>query len=364
MFEKTGFKYTVNAFRVRKSDFFIVGFYFCWKCFPNLWDNMKTLQTGQLCCAGSRYPRHPASFLSDPAVTKFSSVSAILIALFLPSTAWGEYFETPEFQQSGFRSLVAEIPSAVDALSREDVEDLIVLPSKERFHFIPFEQGYWREIDIPEPMIFDLVRPLDSDKGDYEFNTLFVNSDYPRVDNWDISPEFEWVMFDGFGLELELPSTTSGIHAYKGAFQYFFGEDQFSLQHGIQFIAEHVREDGFTELSPLYIQALRIDARSSYLIMIGNRFHAGHDPAATYSREQFHPLINVNYFYNITAGSVAALEVNLNGADNSFRDVLLMPQYHISLADSIKIQMGAGVRHDGYNWDPTVAFRLVYEANF
>ena len=59
--------------------------------------------------------------------------------------------------------------------------------------------------DIPEPMVFDMIRPLTAKRGEVEVNTL-VQRDLsgPRGEvEW--APEIEMAVADGFAVELELP---------------------------------------------------------------------------------------------------------------------------------------------------------------
>lgn len=220
-----------------------------------------------------------------------------------------------------------------------------------------------REIDIPEPMVFDLVRRLNSQKGEYELNALGFQSGKHRFDRYDFNPEFEYAFMDGFAGELELPLKDHDIHAYKGALQYHFGEDRFHIHHGVQFIVENLRYENVNELSPLYIQAGRYDFHHSYLVMIGNRFHQGRGTEDDRKDGQLHPLINFNYFYNFSRETDLALEINLDGAGASFKDVLFMPQLHISFTHQFKLQAGVGALYDNHSWEPATAFRLILETN-
>jgi hypothetical protein len=229
--------------------------------------------------------------------------------------------------------------------------------TSQKFH------DYDREIDIPEPMVFDLVRRLNSEKGEYEFNTLGFQSGKHRFNRYEFSPEFEYAFFDGFAGEIELPIKDHELQAYKGALQYHFGVDRFHIHHGVQFIVENLRDNNVNELSPLYILAGRYDYHHSYLMMFGNRFHHGRSKEEEQKNGQLHPLINFNYFYNLSLESNLGLEINLDGAGKSFKDILLMPQAQFSLTHQLKIQAGVGTLYDGNSWEPSTAFRLIFEVN-
>jgi hypothetical protein len=60
---------------------------------------------------------------------------------------------------------------------------------------------------IPEPMVFDMVRPLGARRGELEVNVLGLvplkrDGGAPAIE-W--APEVEWAIRDGFAVEFELP---------------------------------------------------------------------------------------------------------------------------------------------------------------
>ena len=61
-------------------------------------------------------------------------------------------------------------------------------------------------LHIPEPLIFDLVRGLGAERGEFEANVL---GEFPLGDKsgrgieW--APEVEYAIVDGFALEFEVP---------------------------------------------------------------------------------------------------------------------------------------------------------------
>ncbi|MBT8181470.1 MAG: hypothetical protein KJO53_07770, partial [Eudoraea sp.] len=60
--------------------------------------------------------------------------------------------------------------------------------------------------DIPEPMIFDLVRELGARQGELEINVLAefpLNNNTSRHIEW--APEIEYAIWDNFAVEFELP---------------------------------------------------------------------------------------------------------------------------------------------------------------
>lgn len=70
---------------------------------------------------------------------------------------------------------------------------------------------------IPEPLLFDLVRPLGARKGKLEVNTLAQINNNGGPLAW--APEIEYAFADGLAFELELPTENSSVTDYKIAFQ-------------------------------------------------------------------------------------------------------------------------------------------------
>jgi|688.fasta_scaffold151460_4 hypothetical protein len=92
---------------------------------------------------------------------------------------------------------------------------------------------------IPEPMVFDLVRPLGAKRGEAEVNTLAViplNRNMGRVE-W--APEVEFAIADGLAFEFELPFEEWSLKSYKTAGQITFGKAfNDSFIHGAQGILQ------------------------------------------------------------------------------------------------------------------------------
>lgn len=96
---------------------------------------------------------------------------------------------------------------------------------------------------IPEPLVFDLIRPLGAEKGELEVNSLFriAPSDQPRRLQW--APEVEYAFAEGYGIEFELPLENAGVASYKGAIQGTLpGPWKRRFIHGWQAIGETARK--------------------------------------------------------------------------------------------------------------------------
>jgi hypothetical protein len=131
---------------------------------------------------------------------------------------------------------------------------------------------------IPEPMVFDLVRPLGARRGELEVNVLslfpFGSRRRERATRW--APEIEYALFDGFAVELEFPFEDEELEAYKLALQGTFGrsaDERFI--HGWQTILEPDTRFADWELTGLYLWGREWTRSWSSLGMIGGRTVVG-----------------------------------------------------------------------------------------
>lgn len=79
-------------------------------------------------------------------------------------------------------------------------------------------------LEIPEPLMFDLVRGLGAKQGGLEINTLVhfpLNDFNGRGVEW--APEIEYALFDGFAVEVEFPFENRDLEAFKLAVQWTIG---------------------------------------------------------------------------------------------------------------------------------------------
>ncbi len=210
---------------------------------------------------------------------------------------------------------------------------------------------------IPEPMIFDMVRGLGAEKGEFEANVLVeipVDESSDRAVHW--APEVEFAVLDGFALEFELPFVDDEIEAYKFAAQYTFGTGfNGKFIHGTQFIAEHLDGIEITELTVLYIPGIRLDRTWSILAMLGFRTEVGGD-----SRDETEALFNFSLFADLGPELTVGVESNYAAGLEDESTLLVMPQVHYEFTDHWMIQAGIGAEFLPDESDVTFAFRLIY----
>ena len=211
---------------------------------------------------------------------------------------------------------------------------------------------------IPEPMVFDLVRPLGAEKGELEGNAL-VEIPLEKQDPDDPSvywaPEVEVAPLDGFALELEFPFEDGTLEAYKFAAQYTFGTAASNRYiHGTQAIAEKFRHSGSWELTLLYLAGYRFNRTWSVLGMIGGRtLQWGDLPSGSEA------VLNASVFADVSHSASLGLETNFATDFGGHTVFLVTPQLHYEVTDHFMIQAGAGAEVEDGDATPVVAFRLI-----
>jgi hypothetical protein len=229
---------------------------------------------------------------------------------------------------------------------------------------------------IPEPMVFDLVRPLGAKRGELEFNTLgriplmrktrrvdgvadpvsLVRRPDRRGIEW--APEIEYVVTDGLAVEVELPMESLSVEAYKAAGQATFGTLwHHRFIHGAQVIAEYNLNPRFLATTWLYLTGFRIDKTWSVLGMFGPRFEHG-SPNGRFHKEL---LGNVTLFADVTDRVVAGVETNFGQVVGGHSALLVMPQIHYEVDYHWMIQGGIGMRISNDLTSPEIGFRLIRE---
>ncbi|MCW5624718.1 MAG: hypothetical protein KIT73_08395 [Burkholderiales bacterium] len=205
---------------------------------------------------------------------------------------------------------------------------------------------------IPEPMVFDLVRPLGSTRGELEINTLATRA---RDGSIEWAPEIEYTVRDGLALEFELPVEDSTLRQYKAAVQGTFRtgrSDRFI--HGWQAIGRRAHSGSEVSGDALYIAGYRFNDRWSTLNMLGVR-------GESLTRDvKAHALINANVFYVVKSDLVLGFEMN-SEVGGGRRHLVLTPQLHAGLTQNLSVQVGTSVsRERGKSTHRTLTGRLIY----
>lgn len=227
---------------------------------------------------------------------------------------------------------------------------------------------------IPEPMVFDLVRPLGAKRGELEINTLglvpfkrrvpqatnipdpvglIFTDRLPRVE-W--APEIEFAVLDGLALEFELPLEDGIVAAYKAAAQYTFGT-AFGQRfiHGMQGILQYDLHQDLWAPTGVYVMGLRINEAWSTLAMIGLRGVLKDDEPAN----RVERILNLSLFRDLTPHMTAGVESNLAVNMRGDAAMLLMPQVQWELTDHAMLQGGVGARFTPFYTVGEAGFRLI-----
>lgn len=213
-------------------------------------------------------------------------------------------------------------------------------------------------LQIPEPMVFDLVRPLGAEKGEIEINSLFLQplSGRPRTLRW--APEIEVAFAEGHAIEFELPSEGAEWESYKLALQSKFPARRSPyFTHGWQGIVEKGRHGFAWDTSQLYLTGIRWRSRWSMMSLHGPRYFRPRGAAGQWSL-----LANNTLFYQAPKRPVTGLETNLDLSRARGNYALIMPQMHVHLGARLQFQFGAGgERHPGRRFQAAAAWRLIRE---
>ncbi|MCW5978193.1 MAG: hypothetical protein KIT09_08950 [Bryobacteraceae bacterium] len=207
---------------------------------------------------------------------------------------------------------------------------------------------------IPEPMVFDLVRPLGAERGELEVNSLFrfTPAETPRRLLW--APEIEYTFLDGYGIEFELPLENAGIDAWKAAIQGTLpGPWGDRFIQGWQVLGETGHEGNHSLIDVLYLAGARWSRSWSVFSMTGFRREREHASATVF-------LGNYSLFFHPRDAVTYGLESNFKGRGASHRGLLLMPQAHIRKR-WLNLQAGAGWRWHAGTSGLQIGWRLTRE---
>jgi hypothetical protein len=217
-------------------------------------------------------------------------------------------------------------------------------------------------VNVPEPLMFDLVDRLGARQGELEINTLAefpLNNGSERGVDW--APEIEYALFDNFAVELEFPFNNLELEAFKTAIQWTIGSSKNNkFIHGLQVLGEMYIHDDLTELNLLYVPAYRFNEVWSAIGLFGVMFEFGSDTA-----DKSHTvIINASVFADINGHTVVGVEVNNTNAmfqriDDNEMDWLVLPQAHYEFDNGFSLQFGVGPRIAEGNTDGSAVLRVI-----
>jgi hypothetical protein len=208
---------------------------------------------------------------------------------------------------------------------------------------------------IPEPLLFDLVRPLGARKGELEINALAQHDTAGGHREW--APEIEYAFADGLAIEAELPFENGRLEQYKIAVQGTLGTfRENTMVHGWQTIVRRERDSGDYSADALYLHGMTFGDSWSLFSMGGLRRDLANNGSTV-------GLLNASVFYDWSQRLTFGLEINseigsgLNGRSR------LIPQVHYDLGPQATLQAGLGpswLRRDGGDEEWLLSWRLIY----
>lgn len=195
------------------------------------------------------------------------------------------------------------------------------------------EQGGRGVPSIPEPMIFDMIRPLGAVRGELEANVLAIKPTNGEPLTW--APEVEMAVADGLALELELPMTGTRVDSLKLGVQGTIGTGfDGRFVHGVQYLGT-VDRAGRWGSSLLYLAGIRYDRHWSSMTMIGAKAPNSLQPGRAVL------LANHSLFRDVGRATTAGVEVNhLGGRQGNW---VIVPQLHQRIGHRAVVQLGAGM---------------------
>lgn len=222
---------------------------------------------------------------------------------------------------------------------------------------------------IPEPMVFDLMRPLGAHQGELEVNVLGLFPIASRGEGGGVpdalglpgegvewAPEVEYAVLDGFTLELELPFENTTVAAYKGGAQWTFGKAfGNSFIHGAQFIVQYDRQPANWLPTLTYVAGMRFSRTWSVLGMFG--FRGVTNPE--HPGDELEGIMNISVFADVAPHITLGVETNLAESVGGKTNFLLMPQLQWEVTDHFMLQGGIGARMTDENTLAEASVRVI-----
>ncbi|MDF2493316.1 hypothetical protein [Sphingomonas sp.] len=209
---------------------------------------------------------------------------------------------------------------------------------------------------IPEPMIFDMVRPLGAERGELEVNVLAQTGSPFGAGETEWAPEIEYAFAKGHAIEFELPFDGRRLAAYKLGLQSLLGvSTDGRTAHGVQYLGIYHRDTGRYSNTLLYLAGLRFNARWSTMNMIGLD-----DISLGSGAGRNGLLLNHALFYDARADTILGAELNVAGGAE--RSVKLSPQIHRRVSHAANVQFSLGVEKlRAHRARPTAGLRVIRE---
>lgn len=212
-------------------------------------------------------------------------------------------------------------------------------------------------IEIPEPMIFDLVRGLGARAGEAEVNALVMSGAPEHPELLRYAPEVEIALGDGFGVEVELPLEGTHLHAVKAAVQgRLSSSDDGRWMQGVQAIGEYVIGDGTGDAHLLWLVSGLPVQGVAIVGMIGGR------ATITPNGVEGRAIVNGAGYVATSRESWLGAEINASWDPHHEHGMIRATgQVHVSVSPAFRVQLGLGVEHDAQGTAPVGGARVIAE---
>jgi hypothetical protein len=214
---------------------------------------------------------------------------------------------------------------------------------------------------IPEPMVFDLVRPLGAEKGEIEINTLGLYRLRDSRFNW--GPEIEMMISNGLGIEFEVPFDNHEMEELKLAIQGTISRhlDKKFIQGWQTIQKARLQHKAHWQMDYLYLYGIKFNPKWSALGMIGVRQDILNDHYATSLIKNFSLFRSLGPRFKLGVETNYMLEDVLSYNGNRANQLLVMPQAHMEIGRHYSIQFGAGFSREDRKYSTVFGTRLIFE---
>lgn len=206
---------------------------------------------------------------------------------------------------------------------------------------------------IPEPMFFDLVRPLGAKKGQWEANSLFSTPLRQFEEPFDWEPETEYVIGRGFAIEPQVIFHNQHLKGGQFTVQQTFGTRwKHRFIHGALGRIEYFHPN-LVSGEWAYLAGARLNKRWSVFSITGLR-------RTDFSGSgKFQALLNPSIFYSIGKKVNIGLETNLALGSGSTNQYQFVPQMHLQMDKTNELQFGVGLNYVDDSFSPLFIGRIV-----
>lgn len=312
----------------------------------------------------------PFSVQPQRSSVEHSAPKAAAVSLEVPQPWWEVEFDVPQaphdllsrFSLESFRHASPFESTASESTSPLFINEQNVPASAEN------------PVKVPEPLLFDLVRPLGARKGELEFNTLAMFPWQARNKNTDEdpfgsgtttidregiewAPEIEYALADNFAIEFEFPFERGTLEEYKLGLQWTIGT-AFNNHyiHGFQVLVEPNTRWRQWNSTLLYIGGIRFDEVWSALFMIGGRM----DLEGPNNSETFQRLSNISLFADLSEELTLGVETNYASSPDGSSSYIVVPQAHYEFTEHFELQAGIGFGVARRSYEQSAVIRVIY----